>query len=81
MNNLRAFKIKHIGATDTKGSRISIKDLRFNKSIIIQKDYKYNNTYSQAYDFLKDKGIICLYLSEVDNAYIITTDNFKTQIK
>jgi len=66
IKNLRAFEIKHLWATNNKPFRIKIIDLKakdfwINKSIILNKDYKYNNPYEQAIDFLNKKGIYIKY--------------------
>lgn len=48
MQNLRTFEIKYIWPTNIKGSRIKIKDLRYNKSKIIPYDYSKNSAYEWA---------------------------------
>jgi hypothetical protein len=81
IKNLRAFEIKYISPTDTKGARVSINDLRHNKRKIIYFDYEENNIKDMANKYLKECGIICLYGCETKKSYIILTDNFNIMIK
>ena len=80
MKTFRSFEIKYVSATDTKGSRISIHDLRNNKRKIISYNYEYNNIYQIAEAYLSSVGISCSGVSETPKGYILFTDNFKTQI-
>ena len=41
-NNTTALRVKYLGATDTKGSRIKLTQLNNNKSVIISYNYKFN---------------------------------------
>jgi len=80
MNNLRAFDIKFLGATDTRGARVSINDLRHDKKIIISYDYEFNSIYEIAKNHLEKIGIKILYCVESKKGYILLTDDFATQI-
>lgn len=53
MINLHVLKIKYLGATNTKGSRVKITSERFKQSIIIPYDYQYNSILDMASDHLK----------------------------
>lgn len=79
--NLRAFEIKYQGPTNHRGSRVKITDLRFNKSVTISYQYKYDNTFDQAVDFLKTKEIEIISKAEGKECYILLTNNFTNQIK
>jgi len=81
LKNLRAFKIKYIGATNSRGSRVSIKDLRNNKTLIIAYDYEFNNICDMANKYLNSIGIECLFRCEYENGYILLTNNFDVMIK
>jgi len=74
--NLRGFYITFLGATNTRGARVKIKDLRFNKSLIISYDYSYNSIKEIAFNYLKAKGISCLYEIETEKGFILATKNF-----
>lgn len=81
LKNLRAFQIKFIPVTNSRGARVSIKDLRFNKTKFIPYDYEEENIKEMANNYLKTLGINCLYGAELnESAYIILTDNFELQI-
>ena len=80
MKAYRAFEIKYIPITNTKGARVSIKDLRFDKSKRIPYNYEFNNIYQIAESYLSGIGIKCIGVSETPQGYILFTDNFETQI-
>lgn len=81
LKNLRAFEIKYISPTNTKGARIGINDLRHNKKRFIAFDYELTNIKDMANNYLKSLGINCLYSCETKKGYIILTDNFNIMIK
>ncbi len=56
MKQTQAILIKYLPATTYKGSRISIKDLRFKVNTIISVDYSYNQPHEQVSKWLTDKG-------------------------
>ena len=80
MKTYRAFEIKYIPATNIKGSRVSIHDLRNNKRKIIPYDYEFNNIYQIAEKYLSGIGITCCGVSEAPKGYILFSENFETQI-
>jgi hypothetical protein len=88
MKNLRAFHVKYIGPTDTKGSRIRIRDLRRRKTLFISThDERLDDTQMDIslmlIPFFKSKGIDIIGRSEADSlkGYIMLTDNFDIDIK
>ena len=80
MKTYRAFEIKYVSATNRMGSRVSIKDLRFDKSKRIPYDYEFNTIYQIAESYLAEIGIECIGVSETPQGYILFTDNFTIQI-
>ena len=52
MENLRGFEIICLSPTNIKGTRVKIKDLRFNKTKIISYDYSFNNIKEIALKYL-----------------------------
>lgn len=77
LKTYRAFTIKYISATDTKGSRVSILDNRFQTKKIISYNHEYNNIYQIAQAYLESKSIEVCGVSELNNGqYILFTDNF-----
>ena len=72
----RGFKIKYLGPTNYKGSRLKITDERFDQSIIIGFSYEYDNVLYQAIDYLEKNGFNIVGYSEMKNDYIIFCDNW-----
>ena len=80
MKTYRSFEINYIPITNTQGTRVSIKDLRFNKRKIIPYNYEFNNIYQIAEAYLAGIGIECIGVSETPQGYILFTTNFTIQI-
>ena len=82
MKTFRAFEVKYIGATNTKGSRIRITDCRFEESAIIDYDYSCNSSTDIAIKYLELKGIeICGQSEHSKIAGLLFSENFTTRIK
>lgn len=81
MQNLRTFEIKYLGPTNSQGSRVKIKDLRFGTSKTIQYNYAYNNITEVAKNYLEFKYINCEFSSEGRDCMYLHTTNFENQIK
>lgn len=80
MENLRAFQVVYHGATNTRGSRVKIDDLRFNKSKTISYNYEFNDAGEIASNYLSAIGIDISYCMEAKKGYILATSNFTTQL-
>lgn len=81
MNRKRIFKVSYIGATNIKGSRVKIHDLRNNVSKIIPYDYAVSGIYNMAINYLTDRGIDIDSVSCTDSADYLMTNDFSTPIK
>tara|TARA_R100000655_G_scaffold73157_2_gene111647 strand:- start:216 stop:515 length:300 start_codon:yes stop_codon:yes gene_type:complete len=83
LNHLRAFNIKVLPATDYKGTRVVINDLRNKKRVIQSYSYEIGDIKNQGFKFLKDLGIKVnsFYYNEKDYTYTLLTENFETMIK
>lgn len=81
MKNLRGFAVTCLQVTNTKGLRVKIKDLRHNKTKIINYSYKFNTARDDAEVYLKSLGIPCLYCCETEKGSLILSDNFDIMIK
>ena len=91
MDRLRAFKIKILPATNTKGTRIKIIDTFFQgrtkdktTAVVLSYNYKYNHVLDQALDHLKkvcDINIVSYSFNTKDNSYILLTKDFETELK
>ena len=77
----RTFKAVYHGPTNTRGSRVTIKDLRRNKSVSIPYDYQFNNAEDIAKDYLVRRGIAITGLAMLDNECLLLSEDFKTEIK
>lgn len=81
MTTYRAFEITFHGATNTKPSRIRIKDARFNDTKWLSRDYSCNGG-EQALKYLESIGIEIIGQAEyLDFSYIYFTKNFTTDVK
>ncbi len=80
--NHRLFHVKYIGATNTRGSRVKINDLRFQRSKTIPYNHEHNCIADMAEDYLESRGIKCDIIGEADSlkGYILGTTNFQEQI-
>ena len=83
LNHLRAFKIKFLPATNFKGARVAINDLRHKKRVIESFNYEIGDIKNQGFKFLKDLGIKVnsFYYNEKDYTYTLLSENFETMIK
>ena len=74
MENLRGFEYKFNGSSGT----ITIKDLRFKKTVRIYYDYAFSLNHN-VIKFLESKGIkTCFYVTDSN---ILLTRDFENQIK
>lgn len=80
IQNFRAFELKYLGATDNKGARIRIRDLRFKKSIVLSRDYEVNPD-EQAIYFLQGLGIHVTGMAEGIGVAYVFTDDFTTELR
>jgi len=80
----RAFSVKYMPATNFKGSRIRIIDLRFEEKVYIPYDYAYDNPWQIAVTYLLNLPdpiqIESLGMANTDDHVLLTTD-FSTRIK
>jgi len=83
LNHLRAFNIKYLPATNYKGTRVVINDLRNKKRVIESYSYEIGDIKNQGFKFLKNLGIkvYSFYYNEKDSTYTLLSENFETTIK
>jgi len=77
MTNLHLFKIKFIGPTNFKGSRIRITSERFEQSIIIDWDYSQNSSVEIAASHLQKLGFNIIGQSEGKIENYLISDTFE----
>ncbi len=87
MENLRAFKVTTLPATNSKPTRVKLQDLRFDKTIILNYSAKSSsNEKDLIVDYLKQLGIDIIAQSWSENTEgqhqysIYLTDNFDIQL-
>ena len=80
----RAFSVKYMPATNFKGSRIRIIDLRFDEKVYIPYDHECNSPWEIAVVYLLNLRnpiqIESLGMANTDDHVLLTTD-FSTRIK
>lgn len=81
MQRLRAFEVRYLSATDTKESRINIVDKRNHKSKVIPFTSRYDDSWTDAINYLKQKGIEISGRASNDGYDILLSENFGTSIK
>ena len=81
--HFRGFKVRYLGATNYKGSRVVIEDTRHGDKRIISYDSSQRSIKEIAYNFLIDLGIELdgFTYNEKDGSYILLTTDFSTRIK
>ena len=80
----RAFSVKYMPATNFKGSRVRIIDLRFEEKVYIPYDHEYNSPWEIAVVYLLNLRnpiqIESLGMANTGDHVLLTTD-FSTRIK
>lgn len=56
IQNVHIIKVKYLGATNTKGSRVKLTSEHFDESITFPFDYEKNSTNDMAIDWLQAHG-------------------------
>ena len=78
MENLHLFKIKYLGPTNFKGSRIRITSERFQQSIIISWDYTANSSTEIAANHLTKLGFDIIGQSEGKTENYLVSNTFQS---
>ncbi len=74
MKNVNVIKVKYLGATNTKGSRVKIVSDRFKSNVTLGYDYKFNSALDIALDYLSKLGFDVIGCNnDGDVGYIITS--------
>lgn len=81
IQNVRAFRIAYLSATNNRNARVSITDIRRDKRIIIPFDYKANSSIEVAVAHLKKNKIkIVEKFTTRTYDYLISND-FETEMR
>ncbi len=76
LQNFHVITVSFIGATDYKGSRVKIHSYRFKKTVIIDYDHKFNNTFEIAQNYLEAKGFELVGKAETKDGYTLISTTF-----
>lgn len=75
---LHAIRVKYLGPTNSKGSRVKLISDRFGDSKTLEYNYAYNNALDQAVDYLYyEMGYEIVGVAELDKEYLVLTNTFK----
>ena len=77
MKNYHIIKVKYLGSTNFKGSRVKLTSDRFNQSVTIPYNYEFNSSYDMAADWLLKHGFEVIGGGEVKGIHIIITNTFE----
>jgi len=77
IQNLRAFEVKFLGATNTQGSRIKIKDLRHKFNKTLSYTYKYDNISEYALEYLNSIGFKVVKKVCLDDKDLLLCESFE----
>ena len=77
MKNYHVIKVKYMGPTNFKGSRIKLTSDRFEHSVVIPYNYSFNNALDIAEAWLTEKGFDLVGHSCLKGFDLVITDTFK----
>lgn len=74
--NLHVLKIKYLGPTNNRGSKVSIVSERFEQRKTIDYNHKFNSSADVAVDYLVKQGFNIVGKGESKEGYYLITDTF-----
>lgn len=77
MKNVNVIKVKYLGATNTKGSRVKIISERFKSNVTLGYNYEFNSALEIAVDYLTKLGFEVLGCNNDSNIGYIITSTFE----
>ena len=77
MQNLHAFKITYLGATNTRGSRVKITSLRFEQSKLLSYNNEDRDSTETAKKYLEANGYPIIGQAEDKHGMILLSSTFK----
>lgn len=77
LQNYHLLRVKYHGATNTKGSRVSITSDRFQQKIVIEYDYSMDSIYEMAIGELQNRGFEIVGIGELKKEYILISTTFE----
>lgn len=76
----RVFSVSYVPATNTRPSRVKIKDLRRNKSKIVSYDHSDSDMEMTARKYLASKGIECQAMGMMEDSFLLLSEDFGTPL-
>ena len=79
VKNMRAIRVKFLGATNNKGSRIKLIEQMYSttETITLSYDYAIGNGTEQAIKYLQNKGINLIGKSDLKGETILFSDSWQ----
>lgn len=77
LQNYHLIRIKYHGATNSRGSRVSMTSDRFSQRIYIDYDYTMSSIKDMAARDLERKGFEIIGAGELKNEYVLISTTFK----
>ena len=76
--NMHAILVKYHGATNTRGSRVSMYSERFSERVSVSYDYRARDIGEMAYNELVRRGFNIVAQAETKGGCLLLTDTFKS---
>jgi hypothetical protein len=76
----RVFSVNYVPATNTRPSRVKVKDLRRNVSKIVSYDSSDSDMEMTAHKYLLSKGIECTAMGMMENDFLLLSEDFETPL-
>lgn len=77
----RTFEVKYLGATNTRGARYKIVDLRRGNSLMMSYDYSFSDAQDQALSYLESIGIPIEAMAMTKDSALLLSSNFQIELK
>lgn len=81
MTNYHVIKVKYLGPTNSRGSRVRLTSERFAESVTIPYNYALNNIESMAKEYLTDKGHYVLGCGEGKECIYLICNSINGEFK
>ena len=76
VNHFKGYEVKYYGATNTKGARVKLTELRNGASKFISYDYALDSIAEMGINYLNSIGIKTYGFLTTSNGYVIITNEF-----
>ena len=76
IKHLRAFIVRYLGPTNTRGSRVKITDKRNDRHKTIPYRYTTDSALETAIEYLGERGFNVVAYGDIGNANVVLCDNW-----